>query len=184
MPDCFCEGMGLGLRDRVLLKIGVSACLLGEQVRYDGGHKRNQALLDCLSEGYELVPICPEVAVGMGVPRPPVHLITQGAEIRAVGVADERLDVTLPLTAYGQQVAVAGLGLSGFVFKSRSPSCGFGTTPIQNGDGSHHYGNGLFAAQIVQILPELPVIDEVVLQQPVLRALFLRRVDGYGQRSL
>ncbi len=166
----------------VLLKIGVSACLLGEPVRYDGGHKRNQILLDCLSEAYELVPICPEVAIGMGVPRPPVQLVARGAEILAVGVLDERLDVTRPLTEYGRQIMV-GTGLCGFIFKSRSPSCGLGTTPIRSEDGSDQIGNGLFAQQIVQAWPELPVIDEESLQQRPLRQLFLRQVDSYGQRG-
>jgi uncharacterized protein YbbK (DUF523 family) len=102
------------------LKIGISACLLGERVRYDGGHKRNQMLLDYLALRYALVPICPEVAAGLGVPRPPVQLVARGVEIRAVGVLDEQLDVTRPLIEYGRQV-IAGEGLCGFVFKSRSP---------------------------------------------------------------
>ncbi len=165
------------------LKIGVSACLLGELVRYDGGHKRNQMLLDYLALRYALVPICPEVAAGLGVPRPPVQLVARGVEIRAVGVLDERLDVTQPLIEYGRRVTAAAMGLCGFVFKSRSPSCGLGTTPIRNEDGSHQVGNGLFAQQIVQAWPELPVIDEESLQQPLLRQLFLRQVDGYGQRG-
>lgn len=164
------------------LKIGVSACLLGERVRYDGGHKRNQMLLDYLALRYALVPICPEVAAGLGVPRPPVQLVARGVEIRAVGVLDEQLDVTRPLIEYGRQV-IAGEGLCGFVFKSRSPSCGLGTTPIRNEDGSHHVGNGLFAQQIVQAWPALPVIDEESLQQPLLRQLFLRQVEAYGKRD-
>ncbi len=165
------------------LKIGVSACLVGELVRYDGGHKRNQMLLDYLALRYVLVPICPEVAAGLGVPRPPVQLVKRGAEVRAVGVLDERLDVTRPLIEYGRQVTATAMGLCGFVFKGRSPSCGLGTTPIRTEGGGHHPGNGLFAEQIVQAWPELPVIDEELLQQPLLRQLFLQQVDAYGQRD-
>lgn len=170
--------------DKRLLKIGVSACLLGEQVRYDGGHKRNQLLLDSLGARYELVPICPEVAAGLGVPRPPVALMVRGTEVRALGVEDLQLDVTLPLIEYGQQVAMGTMGLSGFVFKSRSPSCGLGTTPVRREDGSHYHGHGLFAQQLVTRLPELPVVDELLLQQAPLRRLFLQQVERYGSRRV
>lgn len=165
------------------LKIGVSACLLGEPVRYDGGHKRNQMLLHYLADRYELLPICPEVAAGLGVPRPPVQLVVRGGEVRALGVEDAQLDVTLPLMEYGQRLAAEELRLCGFVFKSRSPSCGLGTTPIHTEHDCIDHGSGLFARQIVQALPLLPVIDEEALGQAPLRQRFLQQVEAYA-RSL
>lgn len=164
-----------------MLKIGVAACLLGEPVRYDGGHKRSQTLLRHLASHYELLPICPEVAAGLGVPRPPVQLVLRNGAIRAVGVADERLDVTQPLIEYGQRIAAGELALCGYVFKSRSPSCGLGSTPIRAGDGAITHGHGLFARQLIETLPGLPVIDEEQLEQEPLRQQFLRRVAAYGR---
>lgn len=165
-----------------LLKIGVSACLLGAPVRYDGGHKRSHTLLHYLVGRYELLPICPEVEVGLGVPRPPVQLVVRGGEIRALGVEDEQLDVTQPLTEYGRQLAHGQIGLCGFILKSRSPSCGLGTTPIRGEGGEIHSGNGLFTQQLIQALPLLPVIDEEALEQPQLRQQFLQQVDFCGHR--
>lgn len=168
--------------DEIRLKIGVSACLLGERVRYDAGHKYNSALLHHLSADYELLSICPEVAAGLGVPRPPVQLMVREGETRALGVVDEQLDVTLPLVNYGRLLAQELDGVCGYVFKSRSPSCGLGTTPIRAEAGALHYGNGLFAQQIVQAWPLLPVIDEESLEQTSLRQQFLQQVAAYGRR--
>lgn len=162
------------------LKIGVSACLLGERVRYDGGHKRSELLLRSLASHYQMVPVCPEAGAGLGVPRPPVHLVRSGGVVRAVGVADERHDVTAALIEYGERRAAELADLCGFVFKSRSPSCGWGTTPIRNGEGGLDNGNGLFAQMLVQAWPRLPVIDEEALGQSVLRQRFLQQVEEYA----
>jgi uncharacterized protein YbbK (DUF523 family) len=167
-----------------LLKIGVSACLLGELVRYDGGHKRSQTLLQHLAGRYELLPVCPEVAAGLGTPRPPVQLVVRGGEIRALGVENELLDVTQPLVAYGHQLAHGQIGLCGFIFKSRSPSCGLGSTSIRGEDGQIHSGNGLFTQQLIEALPLLPVIDEEALEQPQRRQQFLQQVEECGRRGL
>lgn len=149
-------------------------------MRYDGGHKRSQSLLHHLAHHYELLPICPEVGAGLGVPRPPVQLVLRDGVIRALGVADERFDVTRPLIEYGQRMVAEELGLCGYVFKSRSPSCGLGSAPIRAGDGSITHGHGLFARQLVEALPGLPVIDEEQLAQAPLRQQFLRQVEAYG----
>jgi len=162
------------------IRLGVSACLLGQEVRYDGGHKRSQTLLHHLVDQYELLPICPEVAAGLGVPRPPVQLVLRDGEIRALGVADERLDVTRPLIEYGQQLLAEQLGLCGYIFKSRSPSCGLGSTPIRGEDGRITHGHGLFARQLIAALPLLPVIDEEQLEHEQLRHNFMRQIAAYA----
>ena len=124
--------------------------------------------------------ICPEAAAGLGVPRPPVQLVVRDGEIRALGVENGQLDVTQPLIEYGRQwVHEQAAGLCGFIFKSRSPSCGLGTTPIRGEDGEILSGNGLFVQQFIQALPHLPVIDEEALESPQLRLQFLQRVDSY-----
>lgn len=146
--------------------IGISACLSGEAVRYDSGHKRQPLLLSLLSPRADLLPFCPEVAAGLGVPRPPVQLIeTTSAGIRAVGVEDGSLDVTTALEGSAREFLGGGLdGLSGFILKSRSPSCGLGSTPIHDQqDRSLRLGNGVFAGKLRQAAPWLPLVEESAL---------------------
>ena len=100
------------------IRIGVSSCLIGERVRYDGDHKRDAFIADTLGAAFELVPVCPEVAVGMGVPRPPIRLVGDTLQPRALGVDDPGLDVTAPLVAYGRRMA-----LSTFISKIRWYNC-------------------------------------------------------------
>jgi uncharacterized protein YbbK (DUF523 family) len=106
------------------IRIGVSGCLVGERVRYDGEDKRDAFIADTLGAAFELVPVCPEVAIGMGVPRPPIRLVGDPLHPRALGVDDPALDVTAPLTAYGRRMAVELDDIGAYIFKSRSPSCG------------------------------------------------------------
>ncbi|MCB2263073.1 MAG: DUF523 and DUF1722 domain-containing protein [Candidatus Thiosymbion ectosymbiont of Robbea hypermnestra] len=106
------------------VRIGVSACLLGQRVRFDGGHKRHGFLTGPLADCVDLVPVCPEAGSGMGVPRPPIRLVGDPARSRAVGVEDPTLDVTERLLSFARR-QVADLGaISGYVLKQNSPSCG------------------------------------------------------------
>lgn len=159
-------------------RIGVSSCLLGEHVRYDGGHKRNQWIARTLARHFELVPVCPEVAIGMGVPRPPIHLVRRGTMIRAIGVEEDAPDVTRALIRYGREMARALDDLCGYVFKSRSPSCGMAGVAVQGARGKTHAG--LYAHAFMQVRPRLPVEDEDRLRDPAVRAQFLARVRAYA----
>ncbi|HQN41807.1 MAG TPA: DUF523 domain-containing protein, partial [Pseudomonadales bacterium] len=105
-------------------RIGVSRCLLGEPVRYDGGHKRNGYVVETLQRHFDLVAFCPELEVGLGVPRPPIRLVRHAQSVRALGVEQPELDVTLPLTRYLDQVRERVAPLVGFILKQGSPSCG------------------------------------------------------------
>ena len=102
-------------------KIGVSACLLGHQVRFDGGHKRNQFLIGELEKHVEYVPVCPETAIGLGIPRPPIRLVGDLENPRVLGVSDATLDVTERLHGYAESQITNLGGLSGFVLKKDSP---------------------------------------------------------------
>ena len=106
------------------IRLGISGCLLGQKVRYDGNHQRDSYITLTLRKYFEFVPVCPEVAIGLGVPRPPIRLVGNPAAPRAVGVADPTLDVTRKLTVYGQRMARTLDDISGYILKSRSPSCG------------------------------------------------------------
>lgn len=146
------------------LIIGVSACLVGEAVRYDGGHKFHPRVAEQLAAHARLVPFCPELMAGLGVPRPPVRLIASTQGQRAVGVENPDLDVTAALrqSAEGYCNRLDELSLTGFILKSRSPSCGRGSTPIHDADGATvlGYGDGLFAEQLRSTAPWLPCIEE------------------------
>ncbi len=163
------------------LRIAVSSCLLGQAVRYDGGDKRDDYVTDVLSRHVDIVPICPEVGIGMGVPRPPIRLVGDVAAPRAVGVDDPRRDVTEALQRYAQQCQNVLDEVSGYVFKSRSPSCGVTTTPIMGRGRRPRHGSGVFAAAVQRVYPLLPVIEEHHLNDPPRRDNFLERVFAYAR---
>jgi len=164
--------------------IGVSSCLLGEQVRYDGGHRHNDTITTILSRYFTLVPFCPEVAVGMGIPRPPIHLVKTNHGIRARGVENPQQDMTAVLAEYGRKIALETSTLCGYIFKARSPSCGITDVPLFD---EHNkligQGQGLFAAQIRLHHPELPVMDETALTEEELRERFIQAVLHYADRD-
>ena len=167
------------------LRIAVSACLLGQKVRYDGGDKRHDFVCRVLAKLAELVPVCPEVEIGLGVPRPPIHLVDNGARLKAIGVTDQALDVTPQLDQFGQIAARHLSGIDGYIFKARSPSCGVTSTPISLGRGRYRKGAGLFAAQIMRRMPLLPVTEETALEYTDDHIHFIQRVEAYrGLREL
>ena len=164
------------------VRLGVSACLLGAKVRFDGGHKRNRYLIDELGTHFEFVPFCPEVAIGMGTPRPTIRLVGNVDAPRALGSRDDGLDVTAPLQEYSAQRAQRMEGLSGFVFKKDSPSCGMERVKVYNDKGMpQRDGVGIFAREVQQANPLLPVEEEGRLNDPALRENFVSRVFVYAR---
>jgi uncharacterized protein YbbK (DUF523 family) len=161
----------------------VSSCLLGEPVRYDGDHKRNACVTDLLSAHFDCAAVCPEVGIGMGVPRPPVRLVKQDGRIFAKGVEDARVDVTARLQRYAQQISNQLSGVSGYIFKSRSPSCGLNDTDLFDAGGELiGKTGGVFSSMIHDLLPDLPLIDEVNLDDPAAREAFVQYVYDYWER--
>lgn len=169
--------------DEVKIRIGISACLLGAQVRFDGGHKRDRFIDEQLRRYFEFVPVCPEMAIGMGTPRQPIRLVAAPGGTRAVGTRDATLDVTAPLQAYAREVAdKAAQELCGFIFKKGSPSCGMQRVKVYDANNVPHAdGSGLFAAEIMRACPLLPVEEEGRLNDPVLREHFVCRVCVYAR---
>lgn len=162
------------------IRIGISGCLLGQEVRYDGGHKHNGYITDTLGRFFEFVPFCPEVAIGMGVPRAPIRLVKMGGEVRARGVRDPALDVTDPLDAYAERVAPKLHRLSGYILKKGSPSCGMERVKLVTPKGAPAgTGAGVYAARLMALQPELPFEEEGRLMDPVLRENFIERVFVY-----
>lgn len=158
----------------------VSRCLLGDPVRYDGADRRSDELIATLAGRFRLIPVCPEVGAGLGVPRPPVRLQYVGGELRACGVADPGLDVTGALVRYAREM-VAGLPeIAGCVLKARSPSCAAHDCPIHDPSGMEiDRGPGLFVRELQRVRPELPLIDEGGIADPSPCAAFLAALRGH-----
>ena len=163
------------------LRIGVSSCLLGHPVRYDGGHKRHRSVTGTLSRLFEIVAVCPEMEVGMGVPREPVDLVGEPRAPRMVGQGSGR-DWTAVMGRFGQRRAaeIEKLEVSGFVLKQGSPSCGPDRVPVHAESGTaRHSGAGLFARALAEALPLLPVVAEDRLDDGSLCENFVERVHAY-----
>ena len=165
------------------VRIGVSACLLGARVRYDGRHKRDGFLADELGQYVEWVSVCPEVELGMGIPREPVRLVRgpRGGSLMIGDPSGE--DWTARMNAFAERRVeeLLALELSGYVLKSRSPSCGMaGVSLYADADAPPTLeGVGLFAAALLRRLPDLPVEEEGRLGDARLRESFLARVFDY-----
>jgi uncharacterized protein YbbK (DUF523 family) len=169
-------------------RVGISRCLLGDDVRYDGTNKRSRAVM-ALGEDVDWVPVCPEVEVGMGVPREPIQLVANADGIRS---ADERVrlrgvqsgedwTVRMRYWARDRAEALSAEGISGFVLKARSPSCGPAGVLVHRADrDATPTGRGLFAEALAAAMPGLPLIDEEALADPIARRAFIQRVRAFG----
>lgn len=166
--------------DRLPIRIGISSCLVGQRVRFDANHKQDNYILGTLGEFFEFVPVCPEVAIGMGVPRPTIRLVGDAHAPRAVGVKDAALDVTDELIRYGRRQARELDDLTGYIFKSRSPSCGMERVKLYTDRGGvSSRGVGLYAREFMVAHPLLPCEEEGRLGDPMLRDNWLERVFAW-----
>jgi len=160
------------------IKLGISACLLGEKVRYDGGHKLDRFLTDTLGRYVEYVPVCPEVECGLPVPRESMHLEGDPDSPRLVTIRT-RQDMTERMVSWARK-RVAQLekeDLCGFIFKSDSPSSGMERVRVYNEKGMPvKKGVGMFARIFMEHFPLLPVEDEGCLHDPRLRESFVERI--------
>jgi uncharacterized protein YbgA (DUF1722 family)/uncharacterized protein YbbK (DUF523 family) len=158
------------------IPIGISSCLIGENVRFDGGHKRDAYITGTLGEHFEFRPFCPEVAIGLGIPRPTIHLVKIAGDIRCVGVKNPELEVTDALRAYAQGVSPLHADLCGYIVKKDSPSCGMTRVKVFTNGQPHKEGVGLYTEVLLKNNPLLPVEEEGRLGDPGLRENFIQRV--------
>ena len=158
------------------IPIGISSCLLGELVRFDGSHKRDAYINGTLSQYFEFIPFCPEVAIGLGTPRPPIHLVKIDNDIRCLGVKDPQLDVTSRLKDYATQQTDRHAELCGYILKKDSPSCGMERVKVYCGNQPHREGFGIYAQEMMRNNPLLPVEEEGRLGDPGLRENFIQRI--------
>ena len=166
-----------------MIRLGISACLLGRKVRYDGGHKLDHFLVDTLGPYVEYVPICPEVECGLGIPREAMHLEGNPAEPRLVTVRT-KLDMTKQMLDWAQKRVreLEKENICGFIFKSDSPSSGMERVRIYNEKGMPSAkGRGLFAGAFMDHFPTLPVEEEGRLNDVGLRENFIERIFAYAR---
>lgn len=162
----------------------VSACLLGQAVRYDGGHRYSEIITRQFSQQYKLLSCCPEMGAGLGVPRPPVQLVSIADTVSALGVDDNTLDVTTALQQFSHHYLQHAEPLHGAIVKARSPSCGVGSTPLYDEHGSLlGLTNGLFVQALQHYYPSLPIIDEQGLANKDSRAAFRDAVLSYANQQ-
>jgi len=163
------------------LRLGISQCLLGNAVRFDGGHKRDGFLTDVLSRYVEWVPVCPEVEAGLGVPREPIRLVKSVGQPRIMTVKTA-IDRTATMLRFSTQRIreLAELNLCGYVFKSNSPSCGVERVRVYSTHGMpSRSGVGIFAGAFMATFPLLPVEEEGRLNDPAIREHFIERIFCY-----
>ncbi|HSE60591.1 MAG TPA: DUF523 and DUF1722 domain-containing protein [Nitrospiraceae bacterium] len=166
-----------------LIRIGISRCLLGDEVRFDGGHKRDPFLVEVLGRYVEWVPVCPEVEAGLGTPREAMRLVGEPEHPRLVTIRSNR-DLTRPLAEFSSRRVreLEAEGLCGYVFKKDSPSCGIERVRLYNRHGMPgRTGAGVFARAFREHFPLTPIEEEGRLCDPLVRENFIERVFAYDR---
>lgn len=161
------------------IQIGISACVIGEKVRYDGGHKNSDFCSETLANFVSYVPVCPELAIGMGTPRPAIRLMkTDVGDIRLVNNKDSSIDFTEKMLAFTEAKLPSLHQLSGYIVCAKSPSCGMERVRLVNekGELQGKIATGLFTRQLMQKYPWLPVEEDGRLLDVELRENFITRV--------
>ena len=163
-------------------KIAISACLMGAEVRYNGGHKESRLCSRTLAEYFDFSPVCPEVAIGMGIPREPIRLVGDPDHPEAIGTVNPAINVTRPLAEYGEQMAAELNDICGYIFMQQSPSCGLERVKVYHANGApvNGGGRGIYAQAFCARHPDLPVEEAGRLNDPVLRENFITRVFAYS----
>lgn len=167
------------------IKIGISSCLLGNNVRYDGGHRHDRYITDTLGRYFAWFPVCPEVECGLGIPREAMRLVGDPENPSLVTIFTG-VDHTDGMNAWVKKKLeeLEKENLCGFIFKSKSPSSGIGGVKIYTPSGMpDREGAGLFGGAFMKHFPLLPVIDEGQLHDPLLRDNFIERILVFGRRQ-
>jgi len=168
--------------ESIKIKIGISSCLLGNKVRFDGGHKKSDYLVDKMSPHVEFVTFCPEMEIGLGVPREAIRLIGNPKNPDLVSTKDPNKNYTDKMKKYAESIDEQITNLSGFIFKTKSPSCGPRSVNVYQGHGKiPQKGKGIFADSLIKNYPYLPYEDEGRLNDAVLRENFITKVYTFSR---
>lgn len=163
------------------ISIGISSCLLGHKVRFDSGHKNNSYINNTLSEYFDFIPFCPEVEIGLGIPRETIRLVLLDDKVHCVGSKNPDLDVTERLKDCAEEQKTWQQNLSGYILKKDSPSCGMERVRLYKGDMPDRIGVGIYAQKLMENYPNLPVEEEGRLGDAILRENFIQRVFIYAR---
>ena len=179
------------------LTVAISECLTGGEVRHDGGHKRSSLPHDKLAGVFEFRPVCPEVGIGLGIPREAIRLVGSVESPKAVGAKDASFDVTTRLEEFAKQQSPLLDDVHGHIFTKSSPSCGLFRVKVYSKKDAppEPKGRGVYAAEVARLRPDLPLEENGRLLDPVLRENFVTRTfvhahwraleaDGVTARSL
>ncbi|ARN73962.1 YbgA family protein [Oceanicoccus sagamiensis] len=164
-------------------KVGIGACLVGHAVRYSGDAKKRSHVLDKLSETMDMLPLCPEVAIGLPVPREPIRIVENDSGIYVKDSESQTVDYAEPLRTFANEMAEKHSDFAGYIFVKGSPSCGFERVKRYNDKGNAlpNTGVGVYAQQLMDNDPLLPVEENGRLHDPNLRENFVRRVHAYHE---
>lgn len=160
--------------------IAISACLLGHKVRYDGEHQANEIIIQQLAGHFNIIPVCPEVEIGLGVPREKIELHQQqDGNVRLLTCRQPVIDLSRQMLAYAHDF-LKKQAISGIILKDKSPSCGVANCKQYERSGKlRRDGTGIFAARIMQLNPELPMLQSNVVVQPCDLDSFMQQVYAY-----
>ena len=158
------------------IPIGISSCLLGQNVRFDGGPKRDSYITGTLNEYFDFHAFCPEVEIGLGTPRPTIHLIKVDLTVRCVGIKDPTLDVTDRLRHHAEHQKDLHADLCGYILKNGSPSCGMERVKVYSDKQAQKNGIGIYAQEMMRLNPLLPIEEEGRLGDAGLRENFIQRI--------
>jgi uncharacterized protein YbgA (DUF1722 family)/uncharacterized protein YbbK (DUF523 family) len=164
-------------------RLGIGSCLAGNEVRYNGQAKAANSHVQALCDIFSTQPFCPEMGAGMGVPRPPIHLVGTEEKLRVLDVATHQLDYTDAIADYARHVLENAPDLSGYILVKGSPSCGYDRVKRFNEKGNivAHDARGIFASALARLDPLLPLEDDGRLNDPALRESFVTRVCAYHE---
>ncbi|WP_117233211.1 YbgA family protein [Vibrio maerlii] len=159
------------------VKIGVSACVIGEKVRFDSGHKMNRFVANEIKEYFDYVPVCPEVGIGLSVPRPTIRLMYDEERIALVETKDASRDYTDKMHAFSDAKVdeLMGEQLCGYVVCAKSPTCGMERVKVYKKGHADTNGVGLYTKTLMEKMPWLPVEEDGRLQDPILKENFITR---------
>ncbi|MDX1301437.1 DUF523 and DUF1722 domain-containing protein [Photobacterium sp.] len=162
------------------IPVGISACVLGQNVRFDGGHKRNRFVAEDLAQYFQFQPVCPEVGIGLPTPRPAIRLLDMDGEQRLVGTKDASQDHTQKMMIFSDKKIpqLQEQELCGYIVCAKSPTCGMERVKLYMANGNTIPGGttGIFTRKLMEKMPWLPVEEDGRLQDPVLRENFVFRV--------
>lgn len=160
------------------IRLGISACIVGQKVRFDAGHKVSRFVTQELGEHFEFVPVCPEVGIGLPVPRPTIRLISDDERIALVDSKDSSIDHTEKMMTFSRKKVkqLSGEELCGYIVCAKSPTCGMERVKVYKKNRADKEGVGLYTAELMRQMPWLPVEEDGRLNDPYLRENFISRV--------